>query len=310
MKNNITFFLSIILFVISFDNASSKTEDKIIAKIGNSIITRYDIINEVNTILAISNKKADEKDLPQLQNLAFESLKKGLIKKNEILKYKISQFNNEDLNNYISRLESSLGLEEGNLENHFKKYGANYNYFKESIINNLKWNTLIYLLYKDQLLIDNEQIKKEINRKIKEEKEIIELNLSEIVIENRDENKLKEIQESITKIGFEQTATLFSSSVTSSKGGSIGWIDSKSISSIYLSEINKLKNNQISKPIKTNKNIAIIKLNNKRIINRENINLARIERNIINKKKQEKLNLFSNSHFLSLERKTYVEVND
>ena len=89
MKNNITFFLSIILFVISFDNASSKTEDKIIAKIGNSIITRYDIINEVNTILAISNKKADEKDLPQLQNLAFESLKKGLIKKNEILKYKI-----------------------------------------------------------------------------------------------------------------------------------------------------------------------------------------------------------------------------
>ena len=69
MKNNITFFLSIILFVISFDNASSKTEDKIIAKIGNSIITRYDIINEVNTILAISNKKADEKDLPQLQIL-------------------------------------------------------------------------------------------------------------------------------------------------------------------------------------------------------------------------------------------------
>ena len=58
------------------------------------------------------------------------------------------------------------------------------------------------------------------------------------------------------------------------KGGSIGWIASKSISSIYLSEINKLKNNQISKPIKTNKNIAIIKLNNKRIINRENINLA------------------------------------
>ena len=102
---------------------------------------------------------------------------------------------------------------------------------------------------------------------------------------------------------------VFSNSISSSKGGSIGWVASKSISSKYLEEILKLNKSQISKPIRINNNIVIIKLNDKRTLNQKNLNLVEIKKKIINQKKEEKLSIFSDSHYLDLEKKVYIEIN-
>ena len=85
---------------------------------------------------------------------------------------------------------------------------------------------------------------------------------------------------------------------------------SKSISNEYLKEILKLKKTQISEPIKVNNNIVFIRLNDKRILNQNNLDLVKIEKKIINQKKEEKLNIFSDSHYLNLEKKAYIEIND
>ncbi len=75
MKIKIALF--VIILLINFNTSSfSNISDKIIAKIGNEIITNYDIINEINTILALSNRPANEKELKNLQAIAFSSLKK------------------------------------------------------------------------------------------------------------------------------------------------------------------------------------------------------------------------------------------
>ena len=58
------------------------------------------------------------------------------------------------------------------LEEHFKRYGANYKVFVDGVIVSFKWNTLIYSLYKKQLDIDEELIKSELNKQINKEKEI------------------------------------------------------------------------------------------------------------------------------------------
>ena len=303
-------FFFLIFFINSFHTVFSNINDKIVAKIGNEIITNYDIINEINTILALSNRPANENEFQQLQNIAFSSLKKISIKKIEINKYKINNYNKSDVNNYIENLEKRLKLQNISLGDHFKRYGANYNLFKEGVIINFKWNSLIYSLYKKQLDVDEELIRSELNKKIKEESKIEEFNLSEIVLENSDEKNLNNILKSINEKGFESTAALYSKSVSSAQGGSIGWVVSKSISNNYLKEILKLKKTQISDPIKINNNIVIIKLNDKRILNQSNLNLVEIEKKIINKKKEEKLNIFSDAHYLDLEKKTYIELNE
>ncbi len=310
MKIKLSFFF--LIFLSFFNNTFSSIEDKIIAKIDNKIVTNYDIVNEVNTILALTNKPANENEFRKLQKLAFASLQKRLIKETEIKRYKISNYNKADVNSYIQGLENNLGLIQQNisLKDHFKRYGANYEIYLDGVIINFKWNTLIYSLYRKQLDVDEELIKSELNKQIQKENKIEEFNLSEIVLENWDQIKLNEVKKSIKNNGFVKTATLYSDSISSTKGGSIGWVVSKSISSKYLNEILKLKKTQISEPIKVNNNIVIIKLNDKRILNQSNLNLVEIEKKIIRQKKEEKLNIFSDSHYLNLEKKTYIEINE
>ncbi len=308
MKSKYFFLISLIYYLFFFSIVKSDLNNKIIAKIGNEIITNFDIINEINTILALSNKSAENENINEYQQIAFSNLKQISIKKQAIEKYNVNNFNEKDLINYVSTLEANLGLQDNTLRSHFENYGANYNLFIKNTQITLKWNTLIFLIYQKQLDVDEDVIKSDINKEIKNKKEIIEYNLSEIVITNPNKDKIANLKNNIKDKGFEKSAILFSESVTSSKGGVIGWISSSSISSNYLKEIKNLKVSEISKPINNNNNIVFLKLNDKRILNKKNIDLERIKINVINKKKQEKLNIFSNSHYLDLEKKTYIEI--
>ena len=183
--------------------------------------------------------------MEDLRKIAFSSIKKLLIKEDEVKKYKIKNYNQLDVDNYIAGVEKNLELQNINLEDHFQRYGANYEIFVQGVIINFKWNTLIYSLYKKQLDIDEELIKAELNNLLKDIKEIKEFNLSEIVLENWDENILKTVLQSIKENGFEKTAIQYSNSISSAQGGSIGWVASNSISNVYLNEIKILKNYKI-----------------------------------------------------------------
>ena len=307
MKYKYFFLITIFVFIFNISIVKSDYNNQIIDKIDNEIITNFDLINEINTILALSNKIADNEKIKEYQQMAFSNLKQIVIKKQAIEKYNIVNFNEKDLINYISTLENSLGLN-NTLRKHFDDYGASYDLFLKNTKINLKWNTLVFLLYQKQLDVDEVLIKSDIEKEIQNNKEIIEYNLSEIVLVNPDEEKIINLKKSLSEKGFEKSAILLSESITSSKGGNIGWVSSSSISPNYLREIKNLKIKEISNPIKNNNNFVFLKLNNKRILNKKNINLDRIKKNVINKKKQEKLNIFSNSHYLDLEKKAFVEI--
>ena len=56
--------------------------------------------------------------------------------------------------------------------------------------------------------------------------------------------------------------------------------------------------------------MLLLNLNDKRTIKIDNQNFVKIEKNIINKKKEEKLSIFSDAHYLNLEKKLYIEINE
>ena len=57
------YFFLIIIYLFFFSKIlNAEIQDKILAKIGNEIITNYDIVNEINTILALSNKQSNQED--------------------------------------------------------------------------------------------------------------------------------------------------------------------------------------------------------------------------------------------------------
>ena len=76
MKSKFLFLIYFIFSIFFFSTVKSDLNNKIIAKIGNDIITNFDLINEINTILALSNRKAEKEKLVAYQQMAFQILNK------------------------------------------------------------------------------------------------------------------------------------------------------------------------------------------------------------------------------------------
>ena len=97
------------------------------------------------------------------------------------------------------------------------------------------------------------------------EKFSIEYNLSEIVfIKNQNislKDQSKKILESIEINGFENTANLYSISDSSKVGGKIGWVKKNNLSLEINRELENLKINSYSSPIKIDNNYLILKIN-------------------------------------------------
>ena len=257
----------IILFVIffSFINCSySEIKLKILMKIDNQIITNYDLEKEANYLLAL-NPSLKEIDKKKLMTISKRSLIKEKIRKNEILKYKNLDKKNAQIETVLNNLILSLNYEN---QNQFQEYLVKFNLslddLKEKIEIENEWKNLVYAKYFNSVKIDKSDLIRKIE-KMSERKFLIEYNLSEILFTKRKnfliEDQIDEINESIEKVGFENTANLFSISDSSKIGGKIGWVRENNLSNEINKSLKKIKVNTYSEPIRIGNNFLILKIN-------------------------------------------------
>ena len=142
---------------------------------------------------------------------------------------------------------------------------------------------------------------------VAKQRQSVEYNLAEIEIlldnNENDKKKIADIKRQINETGFKDTAIKYSSSLSALEGGNIGWISSKALSSLILKTVNEMKPGDISEPIFQSNTATFIQLLDKRKINISNINLKN-EKKIISQKRNELLNLFSNSYLSKVKNTT------
>ena len=261
--NKKTIFLIIIFFL--FTNFSySKIDLQIIMKINNQIVTSYDIEKESNYLLAL-NPKLNEINKKDLLELAKKSMIKEMIRKSEILKYKEINLDNPRNQNILRNIMLNLDFSNQlQFESYLNDFDISIDDLRKKIGIENEWKNLVYSKYSTSVKIDNEKLINQIERSIKDEFSI-EYNLSEIVfIENQNislKDLSKKILESIKINGFENTANLYSISDSSKVGGKIGWIKKNNLSSEINRELENLKINSYSSPIKIDNNYLILKIN-------------------------------------------------
>ena len=261
--NKKTIFLILIFFL--FTNFSySKIDLQIIMKINNQIVTSYDIEKESNYLLAL-NPKLNEINKKDLLELAKKSMIKEMIRKSEILKYKEINLDNPRNQNILRNIMLNLDFSNQlQFESYLNDFDISIDDLRKKIGIENEWKNLVYSKYSTSVKIDNEKLINQIERSIKEEFSI-EYNLSEIVfIENQNislKDLSKKILESIKINGFENTANLYSISDSSKVGGKIGWIKKNNLSSEINRELENLKINSYSNPIKIDNNYLILKIN-------------------------------------------------
>jgi peptidyl-prolyl cis-trans isomerase SurA len=295
-----------LIFIFSFSNLNSKISSTIVVKVGNSLVTSSDLENEVLTYLIINQREITQENANDYKKFALKNMINKLIKQNEIKKYKITDYNMDDLRNYQKSIAKKFNTDINGLKKIFAQNNIDYSSFVQKYKTELLWNTLIYAIYKNQINVNIFDVENEIISETITKQE--EYNLSEIIIlrSKYDKNKLNEILNLAKNKSFELAAKKFSVSDTAKKGGLIGWIKRESLSKENLEKIKNLNVNEISEPIFTRNNVLLLKVNNVKMNKKiEKTNL--LKEKILNKKKEDKLNMFSRSHFSNVENLTLIK---
>jgi peptidyl-prolyl cis-trans isomerase SurA len=300
--NRVKQILIILLLIFQNSYLFGKINNSIIVKVGNEIITSIDVENEIKTLLFLRNLNINQENINRSKDYAIKALIRNSIKKSEIKKYDVQDFSQKELDTYLEKISKNLKVEKSQLKFLFSSKGIDYSIFIDRYKNLLKWNKLIFDIYKNQISLNTVEIENEIELRLTSVSQT-DYNLSEIEIiitENIDE-EIKEIYDSIKKIGFKDTAKKFSTSTSGIDGGNIGWISDKTINKSYLKYLNNVKTGETTKPIKQEEILTILMINDKKIANPKKMDLEKLKDLIIRQKKEEKLMLFSRSHFTSLE---------
>ena len=294
MNKILLIFLSFFIF-----NSSQSIETKIVHNIQGEIITNIDIKNEFKYLLALNNnlKNLEKKKILDISN---ESIIREKIKKIEILKnYNEIKIDEEYLQMLIKNAYLRLGLKSpSDFALYLKGYDLILSDVEKKISIDALWNELILQKYSSQVKIDEDKIEKEIlESDTMQSKEYL---LSEIIfeIDNKDQidNKYQEIVNSIDKIGFENSASIYSFSQSSKIGGDIGWISDNSINNKIKENISRLKIGEISKPIILSNGILILKVINTKKSKIE-IDYKSELKKAINYEKNRQLNQYSKIYF-------------
>ena len=297
-------FSIILISLICITKGNTEIKDALFAIVGNKAVTKSDIVNEIKTILILSNESYSNDKREQLNSMAVKSVIQRSIKENEIEKFDFLEFNPTDLNKELMRLANNLNIDLDTLKNICASNDLDFSLIENQIKTELLWNSLIFQIYKDEISINIDEIDEQL-KLIQKKKYLEEYLISEIIILPVKKNELKsEIEKLKIKIneeGFENVAKSLSISNSAIKGGDLGWLNENVISKKYQSIIFNTPVGNLSDPIILPEGVLIFKVRDRRKIEKE-INLEEVKDQIVNSEKSKILNMHSMSHFDKLRR--------
>ena len=285
------------IIFLQFIIGVNSNEVKILYKVNDSIITNYDIVDEVNYLVSLNTNLA-QLNKKQISLNAKNSLIREIIKKDEISKfYEVNyeeELKSEKINIIIKNFSEKIGFKSNQeFEDYLRIKNINIDDLKKKFIIERFWNQLIFDKYRNLVKIDKNKIENNLEELIKNNSKILSFNLSEIIFleKNREaiEKKTQEILASIENIGFKDTAVIHSISESSKLGGEIGWINQNQISKKIFLEIKDLEIGEFSKPIIASSGIIFLKVNDKK----------KIDAQIDKKKEMERLLSFERDRILN-----------
>ena len=281
------------------NNSLSKTNVYIVLTVNEQILTNFDIKKESDYLKAL-NPSLTELPEKKILELSKESLIIEIIKKKEIEKIFSLEKTNPFVDDYLESIYKKLNFEnEIDFENYLNNT-ANYSLdkVKQKLKIELMWNELIYLKYNKQVKINKVKLLEKINN-LKQEK-LKEYQLSEIVFKKTKDqtinDQINKINLSISNIGFNNTANIFSITDSAKLGGKIGWVEESNLSKSISDKIANLQEGQYTEAIQIGNNYIILKVEK---IRQRNISVNKDEElnNMIKFETNKQLNQFSKIFF-------------
>ncbi len=310
IKLKIIFIYLLSFFYFNLITAVIGDEVYIVLKIEDEIVTNLDVIKEKNYLIALNNSLS-QINKNQLEKLAKNSIIKEKIKKKELVKYFGLEKASSILESLIIDLSKKLNLRN---QKELDKYLLNFNLDIDEIKEKLKiealWNQLIYDRFIDQVSIDENKLRDNLKAEIEySSNQLYEYHLSEILFElnanETPEQKYNLIITNIEESGFKNASNFYSISESSKFGGEIGWINKTQLSKSIIKEIEKIEVGKLTRAIQVGNNFMILRINDKRKINKK-INFDEELKKLIIFEKNKQLNQLSLIYFNKIKHNIFI----
>ena len=261
--STIKFIIYLCLFLIINFKSYANENIHIVYKINNEIITNADIEKEYQYLISLNNQLKDLEKQKVIE-ISKESALREKIKKIELVKYFDFTTLNLKIDNHLENFYRNLNIKNKNdFEEYLERNSISLDYVQKKIEIELLWNQLIYDRYIGQISIDRNKLKEKVKKLIDTNKQK-KYSLSEILFSKENnlnfKKKIEDINQSISEIGFNNTANIYSISDSSKFGGKIGWIEEQKLSTKILEQFKTLEIGQYTFPIQVGSSFLILKI--------------------------------------------------
>ena len=307
MFKKIFILLAIINSLSSVVIAENKHE--IIIKINNQIITNFDIQKETKYLLAL-NPSLNNLSTKQIKELSKNSLIREKIKENEILKYYKINYEDPELTKFVTNIYKRLNIgDEAEFNTYLSKFDMNINTVIKKIAIERDWNKMIFGKFKNQIVVNELKIKKNLEKKLDKSEIQTSYLISEILFQAKNEKEFEETYNDIIKTvdesSFKSAASIYSISDSSINSGEIGWVKKNEISNSIYNELNKLNIGDITQPIKVASGFLIIYLEDVKKVEKE-INTEEEFKKIVTTEKNRQLNEYSIIYYKKIKKQIFI----
>ncbi len=196
IKKNFLYFITIFFLFFKADNALSVINNSVIIAVGKEPITRLDLFKEIKLIAILSGGQITEENKDRIKDLAIKSLIKKSIKNIEIEKRNVKKYNKKDLENIINNTARNLGLDKSGLQELLERNNLSYKNLEEKFVIDLKWNTMIFEIYKNRISLNTVEIENKLNAQLKnlEDKDRVEEKIEALKKEIVNDEKNKKLR--------------------------------------------------------------------------------------------------------------------
>ena len=185
-------------FLLQNKIVHSQINNKIIISVGDYPITTVDLLKEVKLIAILSDTEINQNNREQIKGLAVKSLIKRNIKESEIKRRNIYKYNKKQLNALILNTSKKLGVDQQGLKQILERNNLSYKELIKRFETDLKWNYMIFQIYKNKISLNTAEIENKIQIKL------------ESLKDNSDQNEINLIKEKIINQEKEKKLKMFS----------------------------------------------------------------------------------------------------
>ena len=242
--------------------------------------------------------------------MSKNSLIREKIKENEILKYYKINYEDPELTKFVTNIYKRLNIgDEAEFNTYLSKFDMNINTVIKKIAIERDWNKMIFGKFKNQIIVNELKIKKNLEKKLDKSEIQTSYLISEILFQAKNEKEFEETYNDIIKAvdesSFKSAASIYSISDSSINSGEIGWVKKNEISNSIYNELNKLNIGDITQPIKVASGFLIIYLEDVKKVEKE-INTEEEFKKIVTTEKNRQLNEYSIIYYKKIKKQIFI----